>query len=91
MLQQMEAFLATRGDEPVYTFPLTDVLRNLTQQEEEVITYTFVCVLRVLCVLGGGGINCVTKCAYTHHTHTYKNAHIHTGARTDDRGSRRAS
>jgi hypothetical protein len=81
MLQQMEAFLATRGDEPVYTFPLTDVLRNLTQQEEEVITYTFVCVLRVLCVLGGGGDKLRYKMRlHSPHAHIQKRTHTHRGA-----------
>eukprot|EP00802_Teleaulax_amphioxeia_P023953 Tamp_24596.p1 GENE.Tamp_24596~~Tamp_24596.p1 ORF type:complete len:323 (-),score=44.17 Tamp_24596:12-953(-) len=35
MLQQMEGFLATRGSEPVFSFPLRDVLRNLTHEEQE--------------------------------------------------------
>ena len=32
-LQQMEGFLATRGTEPIYSFPVSDILRNMTDDE----------------------------------------------------------
>jgi len=44
--QQMEAFLATRGEEPVYSFPITDILKNATL----VHLCLCVCVSVVLCV-----------------------------------------